>query len=95
VGDDVFQLDELVNPYRVALSNYLEENSKFCIAENTFINVDIEELKDVLRTTNIPKLMKKMIEMKSMCKIAMKMTMMQLKKKKKKTILINLHNTYM
>jgi regulator of replication initiation timing len=50
VGDDVFQLDELVNPYRVALSNYLEENSKFCIAENTFINVDIEELKDVLRT---------------------------------------------
>ena len=39
--------------------------------------------------------MKKMIEMKSMCKIAMKMTMMQLKKKKKKTILINLHNTYM
>jgi regulator of replication initiation timing len=50
VGDDVFQLDELVNPYRVALSNYLEENSKFYIAENTFINVDIEELKDVLRT---------------------------------------------
>ena len=50
MGDDVFQLDELVNPYRVALSNYLEENSKFCIAENTFINVDIEELKDVLRT---------------------------------------------
>jgi hypothetical protein len=50
VGDDVFQLDELVNPYRVALSNYLEENSKFCIAENTFINVDIEELKDILRT---------------------------------------------
>jgi regulator of replication initiation timing len=50
VEDDVFQLDELVNPYRVALSNYLEENSKFCIAENTFINVDIEELKDVLRT---------------------------------------------
>jgi hypothetical protein len=50
VEDDVFQLDELVNPYRVALSNYLEENSKFCIAENTFINVDIEELKDILRT---------------------------------------------
>jgi hypothetical protein len=50
VGDDVFQLDELVDPHRVALSNYLEENSKFCITENTFINVDIEELKDVLRT---------------------------------------------
>jgi hypothetical protein len=50
VRDDAFQLDELVNLYRVALSNYLEENSKFCIAENTFINVDIEELKDVLRT---------------------------------------------
>jgi len=27
--DDNFQLDEFVNPYRVASSNDLEENSKF------------------------------------------------------------------
>jgi len=37
MGDDVFQLDELVDPY--------------CIAENIFVDVDIEELNDVLRTS--------------------------------------------
>jgi hypothetical protein len=48
VRDDVFQLDELVNPYRVASSNELEENSNFRIAENIFVDVDFEELNDVL-----------------------------------------------
>ena len=47
-GDNVFQLDELVNPYQVALSNDLEKKSIFYVAENTF--VDVEELNDVLRT---------------------------------------------
>jgi hypothetical protein len=37
MGDDVFQLGELV-----------DENSYFCIAENIFIDVDIEELNDIL-----------------------------------------------
>jgi len=37
MGDDVFQLDELVDPY--------------CIAENIFVDVDVEELNDVLRTS--------------------------------------------
>ena len=32
VGDDVFQLDKLVDPYRVASSNDLEEKSNFRIA---------------------------------------------------------------
>ena len=32
--DDIFQFSELVDPYRVALSNDLEENSNFDIAEN-------------------------------------------------------------
>jgi hypothetical protein len=48
MGDDVFQLGELVDSYRVASSNDLEENSYFCIAENIFIDVDIEELNDIL-----------------------------------------------
>ena len=62
VGDDVFPLDELVDSYRVASFNDLKENSNFHIAENTFVDVDIdvdvdvyvdvdvEELNDVLRT---------------------------------------------
>jgi hypothetical protein len=33
MGDDVFQLRELVDPYRVAPSNDLEENSNFCMTE--------------------------------------------------------------
>jgi len=48
VGDDVFQLDELVDPYRVASSNDLEENSNFCITDNNFVDVDTEELNDDL-----------------------------------------------
>jgi hypothetical protein len=37
MGDNTFQLDELVNPYRVALSTDLEENSNFHVAENTLL----------------------------------------------------------
>jgi regulator of replication initiation timing len=48
MGDDVFQLYELVNPYWVASSNDLKKNSNFRIAENTFIDVDTEELNDIL-----------------------------------------------
>ncbi|KAL9399530.1 hypothetical protein Peur_008491 [Populus x canadensis] len=43
MGDDVFQPDELVDLFRVALSNEFKENSNFC-----FVNVDIEEFNDVL-----------------------------------------------
>jgi hypothetical protein len=49
---NVFQLDELVDLYRVALSIDLEENLNI---ENTFVDVnvdvDVEELYDVLRTS--------------------------------------------
>jgi len=51
MGDDVFRLNELVNSYWVASSNNLEEKSNFCIAKNTFVDVDIEELNDALRTS--------------------------------------------
>jgi hypothetical protein len=47
VGDYVFQLGELIDSYRVALSNDLKK-SYFCIAENIFFVVDVEELNDVL-----------------------------------------------
>ena len=49
--DDVFQFDELVDPYRVALSNDLEENLNFQVIENTLVNVDVEEFNDILRTS--------------------------------------------
>jgi len=49
--DDVFQLDELVDLYWVALSINIEENSNSRIVENTFFDVDVEELDDVLRTS--------------------------------------------
>jgi hypothetical protein len=51
VRNEVFQLSKLVNPYRVAPSNDLEENSNFSIAENIFFDVDTKELNDVLSST--------------------------------------------
>jgi len=58
---NVFQLDELVDLYRVALSIDLEENLNI---ENTFVDVDVdvdvdvEELYDVLRTSGYTKVNK-------------------------------------
>ena len=46
-----FQLSKLVDPYRVAPFNDLEDNSNFCIIENMFIDVDAEELNDVLSSS--------------------------------------------
>jgi len=48
VRDDVFQLGELVDLYRVTSSNNLEENSNFYINDNIFVDVDIEKLNDIL-----------------------------------------------
>jgi hypothetical protein len=47
--DDVFELDVLVDIYRVVLSTDLKENSNFLVVENIF--VDVEELNDILRTS--------------------------------------------
>ena len=46
--DDVFQIDELVDAYRVAPSTNLEENLDFRLTENFFIDVDDQELNDIL-----------------------------------------------
>jgi hypothetical protein len=50
MGDNVFQLGELLNPYRVASSIDLEENSNFCVVKNIFIDVDTEELNVLFRS---------------------------------------------
>jgi hypothetical protein len=48
VRDEVFQVSELVEPYRVAHSIELEENSNFHVFYDSLIDVDAEELNFVL-----------------------------------------------
>jgi len=50
VVNDVFQIDELVDVYRVPLSIDVEENLNFRVVDNIFVNVDfdVEEINDVL-----------------------------------------------
>ena len=48
MGDDVFHDIELVEPYRVAPSIDLEENSNSHVFDNSLVDVDVEELNVVL-----------------------------------------------
>ena len=48
VRDEVFQVSELVEPYRVARSIDLEENSNFRVFDDSLIDVDAEELNAIL-----------------------------------------------
>jgi len=48
VQDEVFQVSELVEPYRVAPSIDLEENSNFHFFDDSLVDVDAEELNIVL-----------------------------------------------
>ncbi|KAL9337457.1 hypothetical protein Peur_069226 [Populus x canadensis] len=50
-GEDVFQINKLVDVYRGAPSINLEENSNFHVVENIFIDVDFKELNDVLKAS--------------------------------------------
>jgi hypothetical protein len=49
VRDEVFQVSELVEPYRVAPSIELEENSNFRVFD--LVDVDAEELNVVLSSS--------------------------------------------
>jgi hypothetical protein len=51
VQDEVFQVSELVEPYRVAPSIDLEENSNFRVFDDSLIDVDVEELNVVLSSS--------------------------------------------
>jgi Ca2+-binding EF-hand superfamily protein len=51
VQDEVFQFSELVEPYRVAPSNELEENLNFHVFDDSLIDVDAEELNVVLSSS--------------------------------------------
>jgi hypothetical protein len=48
---DVFQVSELVKPYRVPPSIDLQENSTSRVFDNIFIDVDAEELNVVLSSS--------------------------------------------
>jgi hypothetical protein len=51
VRDEVLQVSELVKPYRVAPSIELEENSNFCVFDDSLVDVDAEELNVVLSSS--------------------------------------------
>jgi len=51
IRDDVFQVTELVDPYQVAISIDLEENSNFRIFNNIFVDVDTKKLNVVLNSS--------------------------------------------
>jgi hypothetical protein len=51
VQDEVFQVSELVEPYRVAPSIELEENSNFRVFDDSLVDVDAEELNFVLSSS--------------------------------------------
>jgi len=51
VRDEVFQLSELVEPYRVAPSVDLEENSMFCVFYDSLVDLDAEGLNVVLSSS--------------------------------------------
>jgi hypothetical protein len=53
VIDEVFQASELVEPYRVAPSIDLEENSNFRVFDDSLVDVDAEEMNVVLSSTRV------------------------------------------
>jgi hypothetical protein len=51
VRDEVFQVSELVEPYRVAPSIELEENLNFHVFDDSLVDVDAGELNFVLSSS--------------------------------------------
>jgi hypothetical protein len=51
VRDEVFQVSKLVEPYRVAPSIDVEENSNFHVFDDNLVDVDAEELNVVLSSS--------------------------------------------
>ena len=49
--DGVFQVSELVEPYRVAPLIDLEENSNFHVFDDSLVNIDAEKLNVVLSSS--------------------------------------------
>jgi len=86
--DEVFQVSEVVEPYRVALSIELEENSNFRVFDDSLIDVDANSWILFWALADKQISMKKMI---FILKIATKVMTIQLMMKKKK-IMTNYQN---
>jgi len=92
VEDDIFQVGELVEPYRVTPSIDLEYNSNFHVFDNSLVNVDTEVLNVVMSSSGQAQIDEDDIPMLSTLKIVVEMMTIQLKKKKK-IIMTNYQNT--
>jgi hypothetical protein len=54
VRDQVFQVSEVIEPYRVAPSIELEENSNFRVFDDSLVDIDADELNFVLSSCGQP-----------------------------------------
>jgi hypothetical protein len=54
VRDEVFQVSEMIEPYRVAPSIELEENSNFRVFDDSLVDIDADELNFVLSSSGQP-----------------------------------------
>ena len=43
-GDDVCQIDELVDLYQVTLYTKLKKNPNLCVIKNTYVDINVDEL---------------------------------------------------
>jgi hypothetical protein len=43
-GDNVFQMDELVDPYQITLYTKLKKNQNLCVTKNTYVDINVDEL---------------------------------------------------
>jgi hypothetical protein len=46
----VFQLNKLIDTYKLTLSTELEVDSNFYVTENTYVHVDADKLNNILST---------------------------------------------
>lgn len=46
----MFQLNKLIDTYKLTLSTELEVDSNFYVTENTYVHVDADKLNDILST---------------------------------------------
>jgi hypothetical protein len=78
--DEVFQVSEVVKPYRVAPLIDLKENLNFHVFDDSLVDVDAEELNVVLNSSGLENVDEEMI---TTLKSAMKLITIQLRTKMK------------
>jgi len=90
VQDEVFQVSELVEPYRVASSIELEQNSNFHVFDDSLVDVDVDELNVVLSSSGQAHVDED--DENTHIEVSMELMTIQMTKKKKKKIQTNYQN---